>query len=367
MNTQFARLNGLQPDQVYYFVIKDDAETSKRFWFRTASDIPKRFTFIAGGDTKSDGAALEAGRQSNEMVAKIRPLFVIFDGDFCSGDGTRDDWWHQWLDDWFMLTTTSDGRMFPLIPIHGNHEDGDMTVLNKLFDAPFQYGNEDHVYYSLSLGGDLFHIIALNSQHDELEKQTRWLESNLQSHQDFTFKIAGYHKPFRPHTSRKRENDHLYDVWAPLFYKYGLNLAIEGDSHMSKITYPIKPSNTPDSHAGFIRDDENGTMFIGEGAWGASYRPNDDDKPWTLRSGSFNQIKWIQVFPMENGLEARADIRTIMTSKRDDNDDDKIISFVDNVGNLDESDVFRIPQNIKFFSTPEHGEVISYPYKSKSE
>ena len=154
MNNHFAKLIDLEPDQVYYFVIKDKEFTSDRFWFRTAPDKPKAFTFVAGGDTKSSDPPLTAGRLSNQMVAKLRPLFVIFNGDFCSGNGTDDDDWQQWLDDWTFLTTTNDGRLIPIVPVHGNHEDGDYTVLNKLFNAPYQYGNDEYVYYSKCIGGE---------------------------------------------------------------------------------------------------------------------------------------------------------------------------------------------------------------------
>jgi hypothetical protein len=363
MNNHFATLQNLEPDQTYYFVVKDSTYTSDRFWFKTAPDKPKAFTFISGGDTKSSGPPLTAGRLSHQMVAKLRPLFVIFNGDFCSGSGTNDDDWQQWLNDWTFLTTTDDGRMTPIIPVHGNHEDGDYTVLNKLFNAPYQYDDEENVYYSLSFGDSFFHIIALNSQTGGLDDQTKWLKDDLQKHQNFTFKFAGYHKPMRPHTASKSENNHLVDAWAPLFYQYKLDVAMEGDSHMSKITYPIRPSEESGSHEGFIRDDENGTMYVGDGSWGATPRQNNDDKPWTLRSGSFNQINWIQVFPETEERAAYLEIRTVITSERNPDNEDEIISHVDKVSSLSESDLFAIPENINFFSKEPYGAVIIYPFR----
>jgi hypothetical protein len=365
MNNYFAQLSSLTPDTYYYFVIKDEESVTDRFWFKTAPDQPKPFTFVAGGDTKSGGASLTAGRLSNQMVAKLRPLFVIFNGDFTSGDGTNDERWQLWLNDWTNLTTTADGRMIPIIPVHGNHEDGDSTVLNKLFNAPYQNDNEGNIYFSLSFGSDLFHIIALNSQIDELEEQTKWLEEDLKRHRDFTFKLAGYHKPLRPHTAGKPENEHLIKLWAPLFLEYGLDIGMDGDSHMSKITYPIRSSDEPGSYEGFIRDDENGTMYIGEGSWGAGYRPNNDDKPWTLRSGSFNQIKWIQVFPEIEGNPAHLDIRTVITSKRSAENEDEVVSFVQDVSSLSEENVFAVPDKITLFETEPYGSVITYPFTDK--
>jgi hypothetical protein len=362
MNTHFAQLTGLLPNKNYYFIVKDSKGLSDRMWFKTAPDNPQPFSLLVGGDTKSSGEALRAGRFSNQMVPKLRPLFVVYNGDFTSGDGTNDENWKQWFSDWETLTKTDDGRMFPLVPVHGNHENGDKTVLNKLFNTPYQYDDPENIYYSLSFGGDYFHFIALNSEIEEGGKQKEWLEKDLKEHYHYQFKMAGYHKPFRPHTKRKSENEAQAEHWAWLLYQYGLDLSTDGDSHMSKITYPLKPVSLDKDSSGFIRDDYNGTMFIGEGSWGASPRPNDDDKSWTMRSGSFNQIKWLQVFPPQNGQAAHIDIRTVITSTRDEND--IAVSHVNDVEALTENNVFKIPENIKLFSTPLTGTVVTYPYRN---
>jgi hypothetical protein len=105
-------------------------------------------------------------------------------------------------------------------------------------------------------------------------------------------------------------------------------------------------------------------MYIGEGSWGASYRPNDDNKPWTLRSGSFNQIKWLQVFPETNSQAAHIDIRTVITSTHDSAG--KAISHVKGVTPLTEENLFDIPEGIKLFSTEPYGDVITYPFVDKN-
>ena len=358
MNNTFTRLTNLEPDQAYYFVIKDSDGVGERFWFRTAPDTAKAFTFIAGGDTKSSGSALLAGRQSNMMVAKLRPLFVIFSGDFTSGNGTNPKYWQQWLDDWFTLTTTADGRIFPIIPVQGNHEDGEKSVLHNIFDVPYQCDNPDNIYYDVTFA-DMFVALVLNSQVDTGDEQQKWLEEKLTSYENYTFKTAAYHKPFFPHTSGKSEHEKQYQHWARIFFAHGLDLSFDADSHMSKMTFPLRPSDEPDSFSGFIRDDINGTMFLGEGSWGASPRPNDDDKPWTLRSGSFNQLKWLQVFPAKDGRPARIDIRTVITAKKGDGG---IVPLADPVQALDEDNLFAVPQGVTLFSTEPYGDVIHYPF-----
>lgn len=359
MDNHFARLTGLQPDQAYYFVIKDSKGVGDRYWFKTAPAEPKPFTFVAGGDTKSSGDPLIAGRLSNQMAAKLRPLFAVFVGDFTSGDGLDAGRWREWLEDWFTLTTTEDGRMLPIVPVNGNHESGDYTVLHNLFDVPFQAGNMENIYYDLVIGQSLA-LLVLNSQVETGDPQLSWIEEKLREHQDKTFTAVTYHKPFFPHTSGKRENWELYEKWAPLFYQYGVDLSFDGDSHMSKITFPLRPDKGPQSHLGFVRDDEKGTMFIGEGSWGASPRPADDPKPWTIRTGSFNQIKWLQVFPQQGDQPAHVDIRTVITASFEDG---KLVDHVTKVKPLSEANIFAEPEGIDLFSTEPYGAVITYPFR----
>jgi hypothetical protein len=366
MNTHFAKLTNLEPGHTYYFVIKDDKGVSERYWFRTAPDKPEAFTFIAGGDTKSEGDPLEAGRASNRLVAKLRPLFVQFNGDFCTGDGTTPEYWHTWLHDWQELTTTSDGRMIPIVPVHGNHENGDLANLNYIFNTPYQENDSSNIYYSISFGGDFFHLIALNSSVDPGGNQRDWLENDLKLHEHYVFKIAGYHKPFWPHTSRKSENQYEYDQWAPLFYEYGLSISVDGDSHMSKITYSLRPDTTSaDSYMGYVRDDERGTMFLGEGSWGASPRANDDDKPWTIKSFSGNQFKWIHVFPQEENKPDRMSIYTVVSATYDE---DKNQTLYDaDVESLTEEDLFKIPENLKLVENGAYGVEVKYPFSLNQE
>ena len=347
MNTYYAEIKSLDPDQNYYFVIKDEFGVSKRFYFRTAPNTPKAFTFIAGGDTKSFEESYQAGQASNKMVSKLSPLFVMFNGDFNSGDGTYPERWHQWLRDWDTLTTSPQGRKIPIVPVHGNHENGNKTILNKIFNAPFQFGDSTNIFYSLSFGGGFVHVIALNSQIEVGGKQREWLENDLKNNHPYLFQIAGYHKPFQPHTAKNGTNAYQYSQWAQLFYDYGLSLSLDGDSHVHKITYPLRPSKEEGSYQGFIRDDANGTVFAGEGSWGAHPRDNNNDKPWTLQSGSFNQIKWFHVKP-ESESSFSMKVFTVITATYDEND--FLTLHVDEVESLTDDNLFRVPENINLYN-----------------
>ena len=130
---------------------------------------------------------------------------------------------------------------------------------------------------------------------------------------------------------------------------------------MHKITYPVSPDTiSGDAEMGFIRNDENGTMYIGEGSWGASPRGNNDDKSWTLASGSFNQIKWIHVFPDENKTPARMEIYTVKSASY--NSEGEPTLYDANVESLTENNLFDIPKNISLFADDNIGNVVMYPF-----
>ena len=261
-------------------------------WFKTAPDVPSEFTFVAGGDSRTNSSPR---RQGNQLVARVRPLFVLFGGDYM--DGTSASEWRTWLDDW-QHTRSEDGRMYPIIATHGNHENDRYDVLQKAFDAPYDTRNRAS-YYALNVGGDMMRIYALNSERAQ-QAQKSWLENDLSNNAaGKNWLIAAYHKPMRPHTRGKSEGDNRSGMWASTFFDYELDLVIDSDTHMTKYTYPIRPVEPGEQGAdeGFIRDDVRGTVHIGEGSWGAPQRPADDNKNWTLASASFHQFKLIQATP----------------------------------------------------------------------
>ncbi len=340
MTNHFARLENLKPDTAYYFVVSDSEDAGRRLWFRTAPATPKPFTFIAGGDSRSNP---KPRREGNKLVAKLRPLFVLFGGDY-TGSGKPNEW-GSWFKDW-QLTISEDGRIYPIIATHGNHENADMQMMDKLFDTP-----HPDQYYSLGIAGDLMRIWVLNSELEskggkKVPEQQDWIESNLPAHPNTVWKVAAYHRPMRAHTAHKAEGESRIAAWAQLFFDNGMDLVIESDTHMVKRTYPLRPFDGKGSYESFIRDDKKGTVFIGEGSWGAPKRPPNDDKPWTMASESFHQFKWIMVSPKEMY------IRTVKFEK------------VDAVVPLTEKTLFQEPKNMVFW-TPETGKVLRLPFDVK--
>ena len=330
MLTYVVHLSELIPDRSYFFVISDGKQHSKRYYFRTAPDNPQQLSFIAGGDSRNNR---EPRQKANHLVAKLRPNAVLFGGDMTNKDTPEE--WQQWFDDW-QLTIAGDGQIFPIIPARGNHEANNRDVA-RLFGLPYP-----GVYYGITYGHNLARIYTLNSLSSVMGFQQDWLRSDLQMHRHTTWKLAQYHFPMRPHYTGKIDAVHQYAVWAPLFAQYQLDLAVECDAHTVKTTWPISPFTGKGSVDGFIRDDTRGTVYTGEGCWGAPLRSNNDNRPWTRASGKFNQFKWIWI--NRDTLE----MRTIRVDREAD------------VEALPYHDRFRVPQNLDVWK-PETGEVVRMP------
>ena len=289
----FVELNDLEPETIYYFQIIDSEGASEQYWFKTLPANPTELSIIAGGDSRS---LPEIRRLANRMVAKLQPDFVIFDGDFTvSATGSQ---WAIWLDDWQL--TISDGRIIPIVAVMGNHEA--KNDMKKIFNTP------NNSIYSLDFG-NLFHLTVLNTETEMGGEQAVWLKDDLKN-STAKWLVTAYHRPIRPHYSKKSEGVAQYKYWAIPFYENRVDFAIEGDTHTCKITYAIRPDKNGDE--GFVRDDQNGTIFIGEGTWGAPIRASDDLKSWTMAAEKINQFKW--VFISENQTE----IRTVLYENVDD-------------------------------------------------
>jgi hypothetical protein len=332
MENKFVRLQTLAPNTAYYFVIKDSEGLSDRFWFKTAPVGPNaRYSFIAGGDSRNNP---EPRRNANLLVSKLKPHAVLFGGDMTS-QGTPEQW-KAWFDDW-QLTIAEDGRMIPIIATRGNHEESN-EMIHKLFDVP-----SEAIYYGITIGDQFIRTYVLNTDISISGEQSIWLNKDLEKHRKIRWKIAQYHKPIRPHVSTKPEKNDQYMEWAELFYNERVRLVVECDAHSVKTTWPLRPSTKKGSEEGFIRVKRKGTVYVGEGCWGAPLRLSDDAKSWTRDHGSFNQFKWF--FIDKNQIE----LRTIKVGNASE------------VASVPDEDPFHIPENLDIWN-PENGAVVTIPY-----
>ncbi|MCG8313900.1 MAG: endonuclease/exonuclease/phosphatase family protein [Pseudomonadales bacterium] len=358
--SQFATLTGLAADTAYEFRVVDSEGSNTTYWFKTAPDAPQAFTFVAGGDSRPDSATDPtdvARERGNQLVAKIRPLFVLFNGDY-HDTGTYDEW-VTWLTQW-QSTISADGRMYPIIPAHGNHENDVPNMVQQIFGI----ANAD-AYYALNVGGNMMRLYTLNTELEPgvgystvgsytsqslWDAQTAWLQGDLDA-ATATWKIASYHRPLRPHTASKAEGEGRYDDWAAEFSEHGVDLAVESDSHMVKYTYPLVACSSGEGcYEGFLRDDAAGTTYIGEGAWGAPKRPIDDDKSWTMASDSVWHMHVIQATPANLTIQS-----AVFESEEDVSG---VVALTQAEQDLDPA---ALPAGMNIFS-PLSGETLTLPF-----
>jgi len=356
LDHRFARLTGLTPNTIYFFVVHDDQGNSQRMIFKTLPDNANTpVKFIVGGDSRTGiigefeySQCRPRRQEANKLVAKIRPSFVAFSGDyvysipgFISATNAA---WADWFTDW-QLTITPDGQIIPLIPAFGNHELTD-DIYN-MFDVP-----NNNTYYTLGIGGKLLRIYTLNTEIDCDATQQTWLSNDLQLHTNNTdepyWKFAQYHYPFVPHANYA-PNTTMINCWASLFQDYKVKLAAESHAHIIKATWPIVTSSAGGSDNGFIRDDVNGIVYIGEGSWGAPMRDLYTDYS---SSAAFNWTRNQEKIPGFQVVCVSKQQIEIRTAK------------FDNVGSVGQVSIFdspcAMPPNIVLWN-PSNGSVITIP------
>ena len=333
MKTHFVRLSDLKPNQRYYFSIKDSEGYSMVYYVSTVPDDPnKTIAFIAGGDSRD---RRDTRKKANILVSKLKAHAVLFNGDFTGLDLERQ--WVEWFEDW-EASISSDGRITPLVVTRGNHEISN-KVLVDLFDVPSK-----NIYYNTTFGGTLLNLVSLNSEILKFGRQRLFLRSTLKNHESYSWQIMQYHRPVRPHVGHKKEMETQYRNFVPLFERYpNVRLALENDSHTCKTTWPIVQSEAPGSEEGFIRNDDKGIVYVGEGCWGAPLRQPDDNKCWTRNSEAINQFNWIFV------SKEKIEVRTIKYEN------------AELVESLTEDTRFLMPENIDVWN-PSNGPLIEiYP------
>lgn len=348
INSHFVRLQNLNADSAIFFRVCDQGGCGERFWFQTAPDTNAPFVLVAGGDTRTGHTTR---RQGNQLLAKIRPLAVLHGGDFTDANSASQ--MNAFLDDW-TLTYSSDQidgisykRIYPLIPTHGNHEDNNYSTLCQVFGVDFNSDgncNPSDTYGAVQIS-PLLRVYTLNSQFQNsgwssyAAGMNSWLQSDLAAYgNSSSWRFAQYHKPIFPHYSGKSDNPTLFNWWAQAFYDYSMNLVVESDTHLTKLTQAVIPSGN-----NFSTTTNGGTVYVGEGSWGAPARSANDPKSWTIDLASIQQFKVLQVSQNEV---------TVRTAQF--NSSASTLSHAERV-----ADPLALPANVNWWSANQIGQVLS--------
>lgn len=270
-----AELTGLQPDTWYDFLVgaEPDKEAKGLRRFRTLpAALTRTVRFVAGGDMMHTREMADA---MNRRAGELEPDFAVLGGDLAYEDGVNATRWLDWLQSWTLHAKGRRARCVPMIVGIGNHEVRGSYNGRVPDDAPYFYGTfalpEGKARYALDFG-DYLSLLVLDSGHTEpVPAQVPWLSDALAARARQKFLFPVYHYPAYgtaktdgtqlpcelPRAKLIREN------WVPLFERHGVTAVFENDHHNFKRTHPLR---------GHQRDDANGIVYLGDGAWGVNTR-----------------------------------------------------------------------------------------------
>lgn len=301
LQRRHVQLEDLEPDTTYQFGIGDKPKDDGGWTFRTMpAELTRPIRFVTGGDMMHSRAMLDA---MNSRVGPIEPDFALFGGDLAYEDGRNASRWVHWLESWKEWGVGENRRLIPMVLAIGNHEvrggyDGEIPD-----DAPYFYGlftlPDDRAYYALDFGNYLS-LVVLDSDHtNPIEgPQADWLAEALAKRSGQTFLFACYHYPAygtekapagglpidAPRSIEIRQH------WVPHFERYGVTAVFENDHHNYKRTHRLR------NHR---RDDANGILYLGDGAWGVRTRevPDPEVAWWLARAAPRNHLWIVDLLP----------------------------------------------------------------------
>jgi len=217
---------GLEPGQEYEF-----KTGNSRVWkFRTApTQLQPGLIFAAGGDSD----VTEEAEEIFGAAAGQNPLFIHVGGDLAYSDGG--DVAHE-MAFWKMYhrsAQTKEGRLIPFVAGIGNHEvQGGYWKPGKSFEemkekAPFYYALFGGLYRAeepVALDfGDYLSLLMLDTGHvTPMERQTGWLERNLESRKNVPWLFASWHVAAYPSArgwDSQPMSGYARENWIPLIEK----------------------------------------------------------------------------------------------------------------------------------------------------
>lgn len=302
-------LEKLSPNQVYYFRagIKGHAETfSEERKFKTLP-ASGSFKYITGGDV---GSSLNANRMA-EVAGRLDPDFGVVGGDIAYNDGmyTCYQLWDAFLLNWNQNMITQDGRTIPMVLAIGNHEAGGfgekmsnipyyMTYFTqRAQDAKTKDVSKRKIYHH-HIFSDTTLLMALDSFVSEQsgDEQTDWMKKTCETNSNLPNKAAVYHVPLYPsfRSFSNSESVMAREKWIPIFDQYRLRLGLENHDHAYKRTKPMKNNKV----------DPEGTVYIGDGAWGVAPRISRLDRFYLENKAEKNFVFEISVGGNSNKIRA---------------------------------------------------------------
>lgn len=270
-------LKDLEPDTFYYVVFASDDQVSREFHFRTAPADDREMAVLFGGDSRIAGSDPYEHTDRQKMNLRMATLFeanpriyaLVHGGDYCQLAEWR--YLEPWLSD-HEMTTTSQGRLLPVIPARGNH---DRQIG---FDEMFTWPDLGRDYYFSTVLSPEVALITLNTEISLGGDQRDWLAMALEGLRPrHRWVFVQYHRPAYSSVRGVQDGAGRRNNWVPLFEQYNVDLVCESHDHALKRTLPIR-DGAPDL--------EDGIIYIGDGGLGVPQRTPDTDR-WYLQEPGF--------------------------------------------------------------------------------
>jgi hypothetical protein len=226
-------LHKLSPGQTYFYRVRGGGEIlfeGPEYFFRTLPD--KRATrcrFLAFGDSGKGSAA-----QFSLVPAMVaaRPDFVVHTGDVIYPLGEAEDFEEKYFQPYRDLI-----RNTPVWLSLGNHDV--MTENGQPYLDAFRLPRNDRDgserYYSFTWGQ--VHFVVLDSNGSISADELAWLEADL-ARTTTLWKVAVFHHPAYS-CGLHGSSDYPRNRFAPLFERYGVDLALNGHDHHYERSYPM--------------------------------------------------------------------------------------------------------------------------------
>jgi acid phosphatase type 7 len=225
-----APLEGLSPDTLYCYELRDESGTAARAGFHTApaSGSNKPVRFVAFGDSG------EVNEDQDTLLDQMRTVpfdFMVHTGDIAYESGTREE-----LDRTFFQVYRELLGDYPIFPSSGNHEyeTEDAAPFREAFDLPRNGGPDGtERWYSFDWGD--VHFVALDT---ELigSVQARWLEEDLARNERPWTIVYGHRPPFS--SGYHGSDGGFRTTFGPILEKHQVDLVLSGHDHHYERTKP---------------------------------------------------------------------------------------------------------------------------------
>ena len=293
-----ASIKGLKADTEYEYKIgiKDSTDETndwtKTYTFTTASNNINEFSFIAVGDTQGqswDGDSTSTKGYKYAMVAIEEAMqevpgaaFILNAGDVTDSGNALNHW------NWYFKSLGKYGPSIPHFATQGNHDawGGESVDNNNYFSLHFNHPDNGANALDTAIAGSVTHpqavrlvnhysdtiysynygeahFIVLNSGPyvaDDfyiLNAQREWLENDLKANKDAKWTIILVHEAVYHRVGGNESRPWLYDT----IEKYGVDLVIQGHSHLVTRTYPMKDGQIVSKDSVDLIQKGDGTVY----------------------------------------------------------------------------------------------------------